>query len=265
MIINKNKRLSPAGMKLVLAVPFERVECTGTINGTNTKFYLPRKYIPIYPANHKDILVLPADVTAEEYKAGDPATYTEKAISTIETSVDSVSGLTVDSGVALTTAPQAASADKVLLSGYAACWMRIAQDLTPDISRDSEEIPEIGTDDKIIGLGARTRKYKLEVIMAVDTLIFLTEVLSEEKDDQTGVAVGKTVRTERDAPLILKGYIPVVYDGDEALRWMLTSIQFEEGLPEVKAGESTAKTTINFSVGDAIETLVDDEIFAQES
>ncbi len=263
MIIDKNKRLSPAGMKLVLAVPFERVECTGTINGNNKDFLLPRKYVPIYPESHKDIICVPADVTAELFKDATPDTYTEATVDAIKTAEDSVSGLTVDSGVTLHTAPEAASVDKVLLSGYSAVWMRIAQDLTPDISRDSEEIAEIGTDDKIVGYGARSRSYKLEVIMALDTLILLTEIQSEEAADQTGVVAGKTLRTERDVPLILKGYIPVVYDGDEVQRWMLTSIQFEEGLPEIKAGESTAKTTVSFSVGDAIETLTDDAIFAQ--
>lgn len=265
MIIDRNKRLSPAGMKLVLAVPFERVECTGTINGVNADFYLPRKYIPIYPASHKDILVLPGDVDAELYKSGAIPTYTPATVSAIKTQEDSVSNLTVDAGVTLSAAPEAAAVDKVLLSGYGACWMRIAQDLTPDISRDSEEIPEIGTDDKIVSYGARTRKYKLEVIMALDTLILLTEIQSEEVADQTGVVSGKTLRTERDMPLILKGYIPVVYDGEEVQRWMLADIQFEEGLPEIKAGESTAKTTINLSVGSAIETLTDDAIFAQTS
>lgn len=264
MIIDRNKRLSPAGMKLVLAVPFERQATTGTINGSNKDFVLTsRKYIPLYPENHKDILVLPADVTAELYKAGSPPTYTAATVDAIKTATDTVSDQTVDAGVTLHTAPEAASVDSVLLSGYAACWMRIAQDLTPDISRDSEEISEIGTDDKIVGYGARTRKYKLEVIMALDTLILLTEIQSEEAADQTGVVAGKTLRTERDVPLILKGYIPVVYDGDEVLRWLLTDVQFEEGLPEIKAGESTAKTTVNLSVGAAIETLTDDTIFAQ--
>lgn len=263
MIIDKNKRLSPAGMKLVLGVPFTRVQCTGTINGSNADFFLPRKYIPIYPESHKDIIVVPADVTAETLKHGTPDVYTEAPITSIETAKDTVSDETVDAGVKLTTPPTAQGSDHVVLSGHAMVWMRIAQDLTPDISRDTEEIPEIGTDDKIIGLGARTRSYKLEVIMALDTLILLTEIQSEEVTDQTGVVAGKTLRTERDAALILKGYIPVVYDGEEALRWMLTSIQFEEGLPEIKAGESTAKTTVTFSVGDAIETLVDDDIFAQ--
>lgn len=263
MIIDKNKRLSPAGMKLVLGIPFERVECTGTIDGSNKKYYLPRKYVPIYPASHLDILVDVDDVTAETYKAGSPAVYTEVDVTSIQTAEDSVSGLTVDSGVELTSAPTAQGADKVYLSGHAAVWMRIAQDLTPDISRDTEEIAEIGTDDKIIGLGARTRSYKMEVIMALDTLILLTEIQSEEVSDQTGVGADYTLRTERDAALILKGYIPVVYDGDEVLRWMLTSVQFEEGLPEIKAGESTAKTTVTFSVGDAIQTLANTDIFAQ--
>lgn len=265
MIINRNKRLSPAGMKLVLGIPFTRVECTGTINGTNTDFILPRKYYPIYPANHKDIIAKTSDVTAELYKAGEPATYTSAAVTAIKTVTDSISNQTVDAGVTLTTAPEVATTDKVYLSGHSACWLRIAQDLSPTIDRDSEEIAEIGTDDKIKSYGARTREYKVEVIMALDTLILLTEIQSEEKADQTGVASGKTLRTERDIPLQLKGYIPVVYDGEEVLRWLLTSIQFEEGLPEIKAGESKASTTVTLSVGDAIETLTDDTIFAQTS
>lgn len=265
MIIDRNKRLSPAGMKLVLGVPFSRVECTGTINGTNVNFFLPRKYIPMYPANHKDVLVKVTDVTAELVKNGTPDTYTAAEIASIQTQLDPVSGQTVDAGVALTTAPATAEADHVVLSGHAACWVRIAQDLSPDISRDSEEIAEIGTDDKIIGLGARTRSYKLEIIMALDTLILLTEIQSEEAVSQAGVATGKTLRTERDVPLILKGYIPVIYDGDEVLRWMLSAIQFEEGLPEIKAGESTTKTTVTLSVGDPIQTLTDNEIFSQIS
>lgn len=257
MIINRDERLDPAGMKMVLAIPFTRIEATGTINGTNKEFYLTTveggKYIPFYPASHKDIIVKTTDITAELFKDATPDTYTDAPITGIKTAtVDSVA---VDAGVELTTAPATLTTDKVLLSGYFMVWMRIVQDITPSIKRGSEEISEVGVADKIKTLGSRSREVKYEIIMTKDALTLLTDIWKEPYADQTGVASGYEKLTERDAPLKLKGFIPVVYDGTELQRYLLSDIELEEDMLNVKAGDSTTKLTVNMLISDPIDVL----------
>ena len=71
MIIDRNKRISAAGRKLVVGLPYTRAICTGTIDGTNKAFKTP--YGPIYPSNHLGPLPLPADMVMETIKG---TTYT---------------------------------------------------------------------------------------------------------------------------------------------------------------------------------------------
>lgn len=250
MIIDRNKKLDPAGMRIVLAKEFERVQATGLINDSNKEFYLSGDYIPFYPASHKDIIVATDDLTAETLKT---ATYTAVPITSIKTST--IDGVAYDAGVELTTAPTTAGADSVHLSGYAQCWMRITQDLSPTIDRDSEEIVEIGVSDKIKTLGARSREISFEVIMTVDMLRFLTDTWYEPKASQTGVAEGLELLTERDAPLKFKGFIPVVYDGEEIQRYLLSDVELQEDMPAPKAGDTTVKLTINAIISDPIDVL----------
>lgn len=250
-VVNRNERLNPEGMKVVLGIPFTRVVATGTINSSNDEFYLDGDYIPFYPAGHKDIVVKVTDITAELYKG---TTYTEAAITSIEQDDDGN-----DAGVKLTTAPTSQTADSVKISGYAMVWARILQDITPNKSRDSDEITEVGTSDKIKTLGARTREVKYELIMTKDMLRVLTNIWTQEKTDQTGVGTGLVLREERDAPVMLKGYIPVVYNQVELQRYLLSDIEIEEDMLSAKAGETTIKLTCNMIISDPIDVLMDED------
>lgn len=250
MIIDESEKIAAAGMKIVLGIPFTRVEATGEIGNSNKNFYVPDKYAPLYPASHKDVIVKTTDVTCELLKT---ATYTAATVSTIKTK--SVSGLTVDAGVELSAAPTAQTADKVYLSGVAACWARIEQDISPSLKRDTEELKEVGSNDVMKSYGARTRSIKSELVVAVDTLELLTDIWNEAESDQTGVGSGLELLGERDVPLELMGYIPVVYDGDEVQRYLLSGITIDEDLPTAKAGASTVKITCNLNIEDEIKVL----------
>lgn len=256
MIINKNKRISAAGLKIVLGIPFTRVVSTGVVNGTNKIFPLPPEFYPIYPKNHKGPIPLAADIIAEILKG---TTYSTVTVATVNTLVDPTSGNTVYGSVELSSAPTSEGADSVVLTGVEECWARIAQDITPSIKTDSEDLKEVGTSDVITVQGSRTRTVKYELKITVDTLKLIRKIMYEEKSDQTGVATGYTLYTERDVPIPIYAYIPVVYDGEEVERYYLTNVTVDPDLPTVKAGDATASINVNMNIPDAIDLLAANE------
>jgi hypothetical protein len=256
MIIDRTKRISAAGLKIVLGIPFTRVTTTGLINGTNKEHTLPVSNRPIYPKSGKGIIPLPADVVVEALKG---TTYTTKTVASLKTLTDTTSGLSVYGIVELQTALAALDADSVVVSGAEECWARIAQDITPSIKTDSEDLKEVGTNDVMTIPGGRTRTVKYELKITVDTLKLIRKIMYEEKTDQTGVATGYTLYTERDVPIPIYAYIPVVYDGEEVERYVLTNVTIDPDLPTVKAGDATASINVNMNIPDAIDLLAADE------
>lgn len=252
--MDPNKQIGPSQRKLVLGIPYERVQMTGTINGSNTTFETP--LFPIYPASHLDVIAVADDITVEGLKG---TTYTELTVASLGEVEDELTGEDVLGSAVLSAAPTAQAVDTLWATAYEEVWPRISQDISADISQDSDELAECGTTGTIISYKDKSRKYSAEFKATMGMLSLLRRIHRREKTDQTGVATGYTLYEERDTPLPIKGYIQTFYEGEEVSREYLSNVTIDPGSIEVKAGDSAGSVKLTLNIGDAIDELVPDE------
>lgn len=253
--MDPNEQIGPSQRKLVLGIPYTRVQMTGSINGSNTKFDTP--LFPIYPETHLDVLAGKDDIVVEGLKG---STYTELAVASLDEVEDPITEEDVLGTAVMTAAPEAAAVDTMWATGYEEVWPRISQDITPDISQDSDELPECGTTGTIISYKEKTRKYSAEFKATMGMLNLMRRIHRREKTDQSGVASGYTMYTERDTPLPIKAYVQTLYEGEEVSREYLSNVTVDPGSIEVKAGDSAGTVKLTLNIGDAIEELVPDPV-----
>jgi len=251
--MDPNKQIRPSQRKLVLAIPYTRVQMGGTINGVNTTFTTP--LFPIYAASHLDPVAGADDITVEGLKG---TTYTELTVASLDDVEDPLSGEDVPGAAVLSAAPEAADVDTLWATGYEEVWPRISQSISPDISQDSDELSECGTEDTIISFKSKTRKYSVEFKATLGLVNLLRRIHRRKKSDQTGVATGYTMYEERGTPLAIKGFIQTTYDGEEVSREYLSNVTVDPGSIDVSAGDSAGTVKLNLNIGDPIEELVPD-------
>lgn len=170
---------------IVLSVKNEHVKenATGTINGTNKKFVVANG--PIFPRNKKSIAPQPADVTAYLLKG---TTYTETAVTAINTVTDTDTGIVYYGEVELTNAPAVETADYVAVDYMESMVFYKLQSNKEDAKRDTKDVTEIGTDQKQTSTGSKSRSLTLG---GHSCQVRPNEKVGFEKvADQTGVEEG---------------------------------------------------------------------------
>ncbi len=249
--MDPNKQIRPSQRKLVLGIPYTRVQMTGTINGINTTFATP--LFPIYPASHLGPVATKDDITVEGLKG---TTYTELTVSSLDEVEDPLSLEDVLGSAVLSAAPEAAAVDSMWATGYEEVWPRISQSISPDIGQDSDELSECGTTGTIISYKEKTRKYSAEFKATLGLVNLLRRIHRREKTDQTGVASGFALYEERDTPLPIKAYIQTLYEGEEVSRELLNNVTIDPGSIDVSAGDSAGTVKLTLNIGDGIDELI---------
>ena len=254
--------LDGSQMLLVLKVPVtERVQLTGTIDGTNTVFTFPATHYPLGATTYKRITPLPADVTVETLKT---ATYTEVTVASIGTVTDPETGFVVNGNVTLSAAPQAASVDSV----WATCTVEhdvyVQQSVKPKLDQDVRDIERMGSRSVYQSFGKIKTSYDVEVILADLEAIFLGNF---DTPDQTGVQSGFTLYELMDKPLLMDGYVPI-FSGDETPDpkdrvvmgyIMLEGVTKAPVLPEGSANDDLT-ATLTLAVGEKPYILLKDPV-----
>lgn len=241
--------LDGSQMIVVVKVPVtERVQLTGTINGTNTTFTFPSTHYPLGATTHKRITPVPADVTVETLKT---ATYTEVTVSSIGEVTDPDTGYVVNGSVTLSAAPTTEGADSV----WATCTVEhdvyVQQSIKPSVDQDTRDIERMGSRNVYQSFGKIKTSYDVEVKLADLEAIFLGNF---DESAETGVQSGHTLYEMRDKPLVMDGYVPI-FSGDETEDpadrevmgyIMLDSVTKAPVLPEGSANDDlTATLTLN--------------------
>ena len=245
---------------LFIGIPYERVQLTGSINGSNKAFTIPEDYRPVYPKNSRSILPLAADVIVETLKG---TTYTSVTVDSVDTITDTDTGDTIYGAVTVHTAPEAASADSIWITAVEELEPFVAQSVEPEASQDKTEVARIYSGNKMTSYGAIATTIKAEIIVTENTLRYLKKFafrpMVSGDDGYSDVPVGYKGYLMRTQPVDMYAYTPVL-DGDDDIlgRFYYENVKIPAQFPQVKAGEQ-AKLTLELSVAGNVVWIEKDE------
>lgn len=250
--IDNEIALEADSIGLFMGQEFNRVQMTGTINGTNTKFVLPAPYYPIYPKNSRSILPLTKDVVVETLKG---STYTVVAVTSVDLITDPDTLDEVYGGVTLTTAPTAEGADGVYCSAVEEFEPFIVGNVEPEDEQDVTEIPRIFSKNKITSYGAITSKIKADLTISQNSFQILQKFgwrpMVSGDDGFSDLPAGYSGLMRRTQPENLYAYLAIVVDGVIIGRVYYQNVKVPAKLPSVKADEQLT-LSVEMSAGEAV-------------
>lgn len=211
----------------------DKVQLTGTINGTNDTFQFPATHYPIYPKSGLSIIPQPTDVTVWAKKG---EVYTEVTVASIELITDPDTGDEVYGAVKLQTPPTSETADSI----HAICWEEfepyVAQDIGSDLKQDTGSVGRIRSKTKVKTFKSIEGSLSQQLIIAdMDPLV---KLLYKPYTGSGTVQAGYEAWEMRETPQILKCYIPYEREDEIVGRFYMDQVRvMPKNLPTAKEGD----------------------------